>query len=233
MKLLLTCEHGGNRVPQRYRPLFRLHRHVLESHRGYDAGALAYARDFAKAFDAPLVYSTTTRLLVELNRSTRHPALFSSIARTLGDDERERVLANYYRPYRTRIESQVAEAHRRRDRLVHISCHSFTPKLNGEVRNADIGLLYDPRRANEVHLCRVWQEILKSVAPQLHVRRNYPYRGTDDGLTTYLRSCFEGRTYCGIEVEVNQKHALREAASWRAFRRMLVESLRKTLATAF
>jgi hypothetical protein len=34
-------------------------------------------------------------------------------------------------------------------------------------------------------------------------------------------------------VEVNQKHALGKAASWRAFRRMLVESLRRTLATAF
>ena len=54
-RLLITCEHGGNRIPARYRPLFRRHRAALESHRGYDPGALAVARDIAAAFDAELV----------------------------------------------------------------------------------------------------------------------------------------------------------------------------------
>jgi hypothetical protein len=36
------------------------------------------------------------------------------------------------------------------------------------------------------------------------VRRNYPYRGTADGFTTYLRRQFSARKYLGIELEVNQ-----------------------------
>ena len=36
--LVLSCEHAHNRVPARYRHLFDAE--LLESHRGYDLGAL-------------------------------------------------------------------------------------------------------------------------------------------------------------------------------------------------
>ncbi|HQO04445.1 MAG TPA: N-formylglutamate amidohydrolase, partial [Spirochaetota bacterium] len=42
--LLLTCEHGGNIIPEGFRPLFTGDRNVLNSHRGYDIGALEAAR---------------------------------------------------------------------------------------------------------------------------------------------------------------------------------------------
>ena len=70
---LITCEHGGNRVPAPYRRLFRGRRALLDSHRGYDPGALVMARALAAAFTAPLVTSTVSRLLIDLNRSTGHP----------------------------------------------------------------------------------------------------------------------------------------------------------------
>ena len=46
--LLITCEHGGNRVPHAYRNLFASASRLLQSHRGYDAGALALAREIAR-----------------------------------------------------------------------------------------------------------------------------------------------------------------------------------------
>jgi predicted N-formylglutamate amidohydrolase len=69
IELLVSCEHGGNRIPPRYRKLFSASAGVLATHRAYDPGALAVARDFARAFRAQLFYSTVSRLLVELNRS--------------------------------------------------------------------------------------------------------------------------------------------------------------------
>ena len=33
---------------------------------------------------------------------------------------------------------------------------------------------------------------------------NFPYLGTDDGFTTYLRTKFADADYAGIELEVNQ-----------------------------
>jgi predicted N-formylglutamate amidohydrolase len=229
MRLLITCEHGGNKIPPQYWPLFKKHQALLQTHRGYDPGALALARDFARAFDAELVYSTTSRLLVELNRSPRHPQVLSVATRGLPPEERERLLRRYYWPYRHWVEAQVAAAVEAGESVVHVSSHSFTPKLDGEVRRADVGLLYDPRRPRERELCLAWQDEIRRADPSLAVRRNYPYRGTGDGLTTHLRRLHPNRDYAGIELELNQKHTLGGDAAWRGLRRLMVATLTRAL----
>ncbi|HEX2826680.1 MAG TPA: N-formylglutamate amidohydrolase [Burkholderiales bacterium] len=229
VRVLVTCEHGGNKIPAPYRPLFAKMRSALASHRGYDPGALALARDLAKAFDAELVYSTTSRLLVELNRSPNHKQLFSEATLGLPPPEQERVLARYYRPYRDWVESQVGAGVAAGAHVVHISSHSFTPQLGSDVRRADVGLLYDPTRRSERDLCLTWRRQILSADRTLVVRRNYPYRGSADGLTTHLRKRYPDGRYTGVEIEVNQKHTTGEAARWRALRNLLVDSLRSTL----
>jgi predicted N-formylglutamate amidohydrolase len=227
--LLITCEHGGNDIPVQYSTLFKNFRKLLQTHRGYDPGALALARDVSKALNAELIYSTTSRLLVELNRSPGHPQLWSEATSALTPDERERLMDRYYRPYRAQVEMRVASALTSGKRVVHVSCHSFTPRLHGGVRRADIGLLYDPRRKMERELCRVWQRTIQDAHGELIVRRNYPYRGTGDGLTTYLRRLHPQYRYAGIEIEVNQKYPFGDARVWRTLRIVLVESLKRAL----
>ena len=224
MQLLVTCEHGGNRIPAKYWPLFKRHKAALESHRGFDPGALALARDVSKAFGAELVYSTTSRLLVELNRSRRHHQLFSEMTAPLPDEEREYLLKRYYQPYREWVEAQVKAATDKGERIVHLSCHSFTPALDGIVRRADIGLLYDPKRGAERAFCRDWQSKLGGNGA-LVVRRNYPYVGYSDGLTTHLRRRYPDPLYSGVEIEVNQKHTLGDPAVWRTLRKQIVSTL--------
>ncbi|HSO07438.1 MAG TPA: N-formylglutamate amidohydrolase, partial [Pelomicrobium sp.] len=101
---LVTCEHGGNRIPARYRPLFRGHEELLTSHRGYDPGALTLARELSAALDAPLVVSTVSRLLVDLNRSLHHPRLFSAATRDAPADVRAEIVDRHYLPYRDEVE---------------------------------------------------------------------------------------------------------------------------------
>jgi hypothetical protein len=81
---IITCEHGGNRIPTPYRLLFRGQGALLDSHRGYDPGSLVMAKALASACRAPLVASTTSRLLIDLNRSIGHPQLFSAVTRGRG-----------------------------------------------------------------------------------------------------------------------------------------------------
>ena len=57
---LVTCEHGGNRIPAPYAALFRGHEAILQSHRGYDPGAAALARALAAACAASLVLASVT-----------------------------------------------------------------------------------------------------------------------------------------------------------------------------
>lgn len=203
-RIILTCEHGGNRIPARYAGLFADAAALLDTHRGYDIGALAVARRLSRAVGAPLHPATVSRLLVDLNRSIGHPRLFSERVRGLDEDEKQRILARYYVPHRRRVEQAIAQAMRARLRVLHLGVHSFTPELDGKPRNADLGLLYDPARAGERLLCTRWQALLNERAPALRVRRNYPYRGNTDGFSTYLRRCFAERWYLGVELELSQ-----------------------------
>lgn len=224
--VLVTCEHGGNRIPARYRPLFADFEAVLHTHRGYDPGALAVARELAQTLAAPLFVSTTSRLLIDLNRSVGHPRLYAEATRGAPAAVRRKILEKHYLPYRDGVEAHIAEALARGRRVIHISSHSFTPVLDGAIRNADIGLLYDPARCGEAQLCRCWQSHLKARAPDWTVRRNYPYSGRSDGFTAYLRRRFLADTYVGIELEINQKHVFAGGRAWRAMRQRVIEALR-------
>ena len=228
--VVVTCEHGGNRIPAPYQPLFARAGALLATHRGYDAGALHMARALASAFDTPLFTSTVTRLLVDLNRSIGHRNLHSDATRHLPLAARERILAQYYLPYRQQVETRVARAIASGMRVVHISSHSFTPVLDGTVRKADVGLLYDPARAGELALGKSWSAALgRRIAP-MRVRRNYPYHGWNDGLTSHLRRRFAPTRYVGIELEINQKHVGAGNRLPVALCRAVVASLREVLA---
>lgn len=225
--IVLSCEHGGNRVPPAYRPWFRRARRVLDSHRGWDPGALVLARALARALDAPMVATTVSRLVVECNRSVGHPRLFSEFTRGLSRGEKQELLEGHYHPHRGAVEAVVRSAIRTHGRVVHIGVHTFTPVVDGKRRAVDIGLLYDPARRLESRWCEEWSEILALVAPALRVRRNQPYRGSSDGLTTALRRRLPASRYLGIELEVNQ--ALATGAMTRVSRQ-LAASLRLLIA---
>jgi predicted N-formylglutamate amidohydrolase len=228
---LVTCEHGGNRIPPRLRRYFRAHARLLATHEAYDPGALAMARTLAATLRAPLVASTVSRLVVELNRSPTHPALYSRVIRRAPPHVLAAIYERHYLPYRIEVETFVADAVARGARVVHVSSHSFTPVLDREVRAADAGLLYDPAREAESALCARWRDEL---AARLgwRVRRNYPYRGSADGLTTFLRRRFDADSYAGVELEVNQRRVQVPPRAWRATRAAVADALVVALATA-
>jgi len=231
--LVITCEHGGNRIPAPYRELFRAHQALLDSHRGYDPGALIMARALARIFAAPLVAATVSRLLIDLNRSLGHPHLYCEATRKLPVEVRQRILKLYYQPYRAQAERFVRQAIADRGLVIHLSSHSFTPELDGKVRDADIGLLYDPARPGEADLCARWKTFLEACSLDLTIRRNYPYAGKGDGLTAWFRRRLPPGAYMGIELEVNQKHVLRAGRHWTAMRKAILESLRRALASRY
>ena len=225
-RFLVSCEHGGNRVPKEYAPLFAGARAVLATHRGYDLGAIEVARAFGRRLGVTPFAAATTRLVVDLNRSPGNRNVFSPYTRSLSAEQRAAALAAHYRPYREAVEDSVGRAVAAGETLLHVSAHSFTPMLRGEVRNCDVGFLYDPRHRGEVRFVESWYAALAAAAPELTLRRNYPYRGVSDSLVTHLRRRYGGRGYVGMELEINQKHV--GGARWRA----LVAVLGATLVTA-
>lgn len=210
LAVVLSCEHASNRLPSRYGGL-GLGAKALASHIAWDIGARGVARAFARELGCELYEGGWSRLLVDLNRSARHRKLIAEksagtvIPGNVGltRAEREERLLRYWLPYRTAVESAIQEAITARGFCVHLSVHSFAPALEGRARNADVGILYDPRRRGERELARNWARDL--LAAGVRARLNYPYRGTADGLTTALRRRFPASAYAGLELEMNQR----------------------------
>lgn len=202
--VLVTCEHAGNEVPPEYAHLFQNPdaRRDLDSHRGWDPGALGVALRLATRLSAPLLANRVTRLLVEANRSEDSPELFSRYSRPLPADERARVLACHYHPHRREAERLIASWIRCGERVLHLGIHSFTDVLDGRTQAVDLGLLFDPARPSEVSVCADWAVRLGGSG--LRVRDNEPYAGADDGLTTFFRTVFPAEAYAGVEIEVRQ-----------------------------
>lgn len=217
--LLITCEHASNAVPARWAPLFDspAARDALHSHRGWDPGAADLARALSSRPPGPrtsdsgprsppfCLFGTATRLLVELNRSPGHPQFWSDFTRGLPPTEKAAVFREVYAPFRRAALREIRRlCAAARGPVFHLSVHSFTPELDGETRDADIGLLYDPARPLEVRWADAWDAALRLSAPEWRVRRNAPYAGTDDGHVTHLRTLFPPDAYAGMELEVNQ-----------------------------
>lgn len=217
--LVLTCEHAGNRIPREYARLFAGAGEVLASHRGWDPGALPLAKLLAKRLRRPLLSTPWSRLLVEANRSSHRPKIWSSFTAELPAETRQRILQRYWLPHREAVEKAIAAA----QPVVHVAVHTFTPELDGEVRNADVAFLYDSKRRPEAELARRWGEQLREAVPGLRVRNNYPYRGDTDGLPTAMRKQYAATRYRGFELEVNQ--ALFATSRWRQVGEALAAAL--------
>ena len=223
--LLLTCEHGGNDVPREFESLFDGAGEVLASHRGWDPGALQLAEFLAEQFEVTLISATATRLLIELNRSLHHPRLFSEFSRPLSATERQDVIERFYTPHIQRVHAAIQSLLRGARQVLHVGVHTFTPVFDDVPRNCDIGLLYDSKRVRERDFCLAWQHELRIADPSLRVRRNFPYRGSSDGLTTSLRREFKSDQYLGVELEVANDLATGQRPGWPALRKRLARTL--------
>ncbi|NDP62044.1 N-formylglutamate amidohydrolase [Polaromonas sp.] len=227
--LVITCEHGGREVPAGYAALFTGHEALLETHRGWDPGALELAQQMAGALGAPLFSATTTRLLIDLNRSIGHRQLYSQATRGLPAVARREIVAQHYRPHRDAVESEIARLIAGGRRVIHVASHSFTPELNSVVRQADVAWLYDPRRADEGAFAWRWLSATQKRRPGLKLRRNYPYQGKGDGLTSLLRKRHAPGEYVGLELEVNQRFCLAGGDAWAALRSDITGALAEVL----
>lgn len=202
--ILITCEHAGCEVPEAYSGLIKIPNDVLMSHRGYDIGAYEIA-DILKSHPGIsfVLMGKISRLVIDLNRSLNHKNLWSEWSKHLDNSQKMVIYNEYYKPFREAtahfIDSQI------KGLVLHISVHSFTPVFQGRTRLCDLGILYDPNSPGEKKYANHLQKLMRTIAPELIVRKNYPYKGISDGHVTALRKRFR-YNYCGIELEWNQNY---------------------------
>jgi predicted N-formylglutamate amidohydrolase len=229
VKIIISCEHAVCTVPKAYQPLFVPHTHLLQTHRGYDRGALVVAKALHQAIGDYALYADYSRLLVDLNRSLFYPGLFSKITRVLPRRVKKDILDDYYFPYRRQLQDTIAAYIAQGAQVIHLSVHSFTPVLNNHVRHNNVSLLYDPKRHYEALFARCWKNQVKSLSPTLQPRSNYPYLGRNDGLTRFFRDLFFDAQYLGIELEINQKNISEDGYLDEALKQLIVQAFIDTL----
>ncbi|RYD75884.1 MAG: N-formylglutamate amidohydrolase [Sphingobacteriales bacterium] len=224
--IVFTCEHAGNKVPENYTQLFKTDPEIIETHQGWDPGALEAAKYLSSNLKAPLFYADYCRLLVEPNRSIGFPDFFSDFTDILPDAEKQALIEEFYMPYRTEVEAFLEHLIYSDRNVLHLSMHSCTPELNGSKRELDVSFLFDQERESEMRFCEDWRNALQKADHNLLIRFNYPYLGTDDGFTTHLRKLFPDEKYAGIEIEINQKYPLGEdKIAWKNLQENLLKSL--------
>lgn len=204
-KIIITCEHYTNHIPQEYQHLFAGNGDILELHNAYDIGSDKIAEGICDIAKLPLHKGNISRLLIDFNRNLHNPQVYSKFSENLPNEEKVNLINNYYKPYRDAVEADIKKLIDSNYQVLHLSMHTFTPNFNNIFRNVDIGILYDPRSHAEKEVSRVIKRFIINENSKYIVRLNYPYKGRSDGFTTTLRKKYPAIDYLGIEIECNQR----------------------------
>lgn len=200
---MLVCEHASRHIPAGYAGL-GLTDAEQAAHIGWDLGALPLATAIADLLDAPLVYATYSRLLLDVNRPV--DAADSIVERSENTpvpgnaalDSAERIARQerIYAPFHAALDSLLAQRIAAGAAPAVVSIHSFTPRYHGVDRPWHCGVIARHDRAlGEALLAALRAE------PGLCVGDNLPY-GPGDGVFHSMERHAEARGLHGAMIEV-------------------------------
>jgi predicted N-formylglutamate amidohydrolase len=217
--VVLTCEHASNFIPLGYQRL-GLPAQDLQRHIAWDIGALGLAEQMAALLDAPLVFATHSRLLLDLNRD---PGAGDSIAehsedtvipRNVGIGEVERRWRRdwLYTPFHASVDHLLDEQQATIGVTALLSIHSFTPTYHQRQRPWQVGIISQHDR-------RLSERLIAALRldGELCVGENQPY-AADDGVYHSMQRHGERRGLpCAmIEVRNDQISSGRGQLEWAA-----------------
>jgi predicted N-formylglutamate amidohydrolase len=194
--LIFLCDHASNALPPGG---LGLDPALLSTHIAYDIGAAAVTRALAKAYGAPAVLGSWSRLLIDLNRGADDPTLVMKLSdgsiipgnRDADEAQVARRIAAYHAPYHAAID---AELDRIGAEAVLVSMHSFTPAWKGHPRKWEVGILYDRDR-------RLAAPLMARLAEAgFTVGDNEPYSGALEGDTLWRHGTMRGLPHVLIEM---------------------------------
>ncbi|MCB1990017.1 MAG: N-formylglutamate amidohydrolase [Geminicoccaceae bacterium] len=193
---LLTCEHGGRRLPRALGDL-GLPAAAFERHIAWDIGALGVARSLARALDAELVHQPYSRLVVDCNRPPTRPSFIPEISEAtvipgnlgLAPEARLAREKAIWRPF----QDAVAEAVGGRAGLLAI--HSFTPVYKEQVRPWQLGFLHARAERLALDLQRWF-----AAEAQIEAALNEPYCVDADDYTIPVHGDARGRPAVLVEI---------------------------------
>ncbi|MEM9683061.1 MAG: N-formylglutamate amidohydrolase [Pseudomonadota bacterium] len=175
--ILLVCDHASARIPSALGTL-GLDKAELARHIAIDIGAAALTMLLARAFDAPAVLASYSRLVIDCNREPADHTSIREISegvivpgnRRLATEQRRARIEAVFDPYHAAIAESVDAMERGGGVPALVSVHSFTPRFRGFERPWQVGILSNRDR-------RVADPLLAALStdPALVVGDNEPY----------------------------------------------------------
>lgn len=201
--LVIVADHARRDLPDEYGDL-GLPASEFDRHIAYDIGVETVARALATLTGAPAVLAGFSRLLIDPNRGEDDPTLIRQLYDgtvvpanyPMTNEERERRLDLFYRPYHDAVAAMVASVAAASGKAPFIfSLHSFTPAMQGFVRPWHAGVLWDLDD-------RAARPLIEMLArdPLLTVGDNEPYDGALRGDTMYRHAIVNGFAHALLEI---------------------------------
>ncbi len=178
--ILFLCDHATNIVPAFVGNL-GLPAQEMERHIAWDPGAEGIAHALAKTFEASVIASRFSRLVIDPNRGADDPTLImqlydgtiiprnAAISARDAAERREKLYDPYHYAINHWLDTRLAAGQTPKI----ISLHTFTPKLKGKPKRPwEIGVLYARDR-------RMADPLLTSLGEDktLTIGDNQPYTG--------------------------------------------------------
>ncbi len=202
--LVISCEHGSNKVPKKYAPLFQHKQLILKTARAFDLSASQIATRLKKGLACDLVQAKVTRLLIDCDHSLHHAHCFSKFSKKLPIEEKNTLIETYYEPFHQELQQKISAHITQQQQVLHLSIYTFAPILKGLFLNTGIGILYDSHRHGEKEVARMLHGLLNQETPAYKIRSNYPFSGTHDYVLHSFRKRFAEKDYLGIKLGINQ-----------------------------
>jgi predicted N-formylglutamate amidohydrolase len=208
---VVVCDHASSRIPPEY-GFLGLSAAERLAHIAWDPGALEMSLRLAELLDAPLVYSTVSRLVVDCNRSLDAPDLIAAVSETtaipgnakLSAGERRHRIAAVHEPYHAAIDALLEQRMARPMATALIGIHTFTPVYRGVARHWQVGVIFQRDR-------RLADRLIDSFrAEGLNVGVNQPYSPAE-GVYYTIERHGEARGLPCVMVEIRNDLVAAEA----------------------
>jgi predicted N-formylglutamate amidohydrolase len=229
---LLVCDHASDAIPCRLGDL-GVSARERQTHIAYDIGAAAVARLLSARFDAPLLLSGFSRLVIDCNRAldapTSIPPLSDAVPipgnQDLDDAARQARADELFVPYHRAIDERLDAFAARGAKPCFLAVHSCTPVFAGFRRPWQFGVLWNQDG-------RLAGPLLAALARdgELCVGDNQPYSGRDGhGYTLPTHAEARGLPHATIEI---RQDLIGAAAGIERWARRLGDALAAALRTA-
>ncbi|HLI13515.1 MAG TPA: N-formylglutamate amidohydrolase [Alphaproteobacteria bacterium] len=217
---LLVCDHASRRVPRALGNL-GLEDALLRRHIGWDIGAAEVARELSRRFDAPLLLTGYSRLVIDCNRRLDHPTSIPPVSdgvavpgnAHLSAAERKRRADTLFWPYHRAIAAALKRRERRGIVPGFISVHSCTPVFGGVERPWHIGVLWNKDGRIAVPLLEALRR-----QPGIVVGDNEPYSAREEprGFTVAHHAEAAGYPHVALEIRQDLIDTHHGVAEWAA-----------------